>query len=397
MKCGDVYFSLLWDSRENYEEWLGSGNGRGEYITDLNLEYLYEEIQRLSGYGEQYDWEKIFLHPCTRVSTVLHRQGIMQRLWEDPSLYGAARDFISSVSGMRKKMGRVCGMNDERKKRLCFLQAAETFFTEMEGLYERTDRGRDWKPGLAEGIRRLADCIAGSSAKKERAVLSDCLQKLCRYAPQNLILNKDKTQPCHNIVIVPGPPKNILDSYTGRLREAAEFFLGEYDFSIDVYQDMDITCLDQKLMEYTYAQAGETRNEIDIIYEKYRDFDFFPFISLADELVFYLSCIHFRREYEKEGFYFTMPCFGTERTCVKGAYDMLLGVNLFKNGEGCRPVSNDYAFHRGASWFILTGANQGGKTTFIRSIGLIQCLAQTGMFVPAEEAILKAVGHIHTF
>ena len=67
MKCGDVYFSLLWDSRENYEEWLGSGNGRGEYITDLNLEYLYEEIQRLSGYGEQYDWEKIFLHPCTRV------------------------------------------------------------------------------------------------------------------------------------------------------------------------------------------------------------------------------------------------------------------------------------------------------------------------------------------
>ena len=167
--------------------------------------------------------------------------------------------------------------------------------------------------------------------------------------------------------------------------------------SDDVYQDMDITCLDQKLMEYTYAQAGETRNEIDIIYEKYRDFDFFPFISLADELVFYLSCIHFRREYEKEGFYFTMPCFGTERTCVKGAYDMLLGVNLFKNGEGCRPVSNDYAFHRGASWFILTGANQGGKTTFIRSIGLIQCLAQTGMFVPAEEAILKAVGHIHTF
>ncbi|MBV9712120.1 MAG: hypothetical protein JO011_14530 [Ktedonobacteraceae bacterium] len=33
---------------------------------------------------------------------------------------------------------------------------------------------------------------------------------------------------------------------------------------------------------------------------------------------------------------------------------------------------------------IITGANQGGKSTFLRRIGLAQVMMQCGMFVPAE-------------
>jgi DNA mismatch repair ATPase MutS len=33
---------------------------------------------------------------------------------------------------------------------------------------------------------------------------------------------------------------------------------------------------------------------------------------------------------------------------------------------------------------MVTGANQGGKTTFLRSVGLAQLMTQCGMFVPAE-------------
>jgi DNA mismatch repair ATPase MutS len=33
---------------------------------------------------------------------------------------------------------------------------------------------------------------------------------------------------------------------------------------------------------------------------------------------------------------------------------------------------------------IITGANQGGKSTFLRSIGLAQLMMQCGMFAPAE-------------
>ena len=33
---------------------------------------------------------------------------------------------------------------------------------------------------------------------------------------------------------------------------------------------------------------------------------------------------------------------------------------------------------------VITGANQGGKSIFLRSIGVAQLMMQCGMFVPAE-------------
>jgi DNA mismatch repair ATPase MutS len=43
----------------------------------------------------------------------------------------------------------------------------------------------------------------------------------------------------------------------------------------------------------------------------------------------------------------------------------------------------------GDSLIIVTGANQGGKSTFLRSVGLAQVMTQCGMFVPASALSLN--------
>jgi DNA mismatch repair ATPase MutS len=50
---------------------------------------------------------------------------------------------------------------------------------------------------------------------------------------------------------------------------------------------------------------------------------------------------------------------------------------------GRKVVANDFD-DEGRGLAIITGANQGGKSTFLRSIGLAQLMMQAGMFVPAE-------------
>jgi len=105
------------------------------------------------------------------------------------------------------------------------------------------------------------------------------------------------------------------------------------------------------------------------------------FKMLRTELGFYIVCLnlHGRLVAKKEPVCFPTPAPAGERGHrFSGLYDVCLSLHMEHRVVG-NTVDAD-----GKSLTIVTGANQGGKSSFLRSIGLAQLMMQCGMFVGAE-------------
>jgi DNA mismatch repair ATPase MutS len=105
------------------------------------------------------------------------------------------------------------------------------------------------------------------------------------------------------------------------------------------------------------------------------------FNMLRIELAFYVSCLnlHERLAQKGEPMSFPLPMALRERRhSFKGLYDACLALILEQRIVG-NDVNADNKYLT-----IITGANQGGKSTLLRSIGLSQLMMQCGMFVSAE-------------
>ena len=59
-------------------------------------------------------------------------------------------------------------------------------------------------------------------------------------------------------------------------------------------------------------------------------------------------------------------------------------------------VPNDLIFDENATIYVLTGPNRGGKSVITCACGLTQVMAQLGLFVPAEHAVISPVDGIFT-
>lgn len=119
--------------------------------------------------------------------------------------------------------------------------------------------------------------------------------------------------------------------------------------------------------------------------------DFFN--QLRSELAFYLGCLKLHGQLVRKGEPVCLPqpvTTGERRHTFQGLYDVCLALQMNRTVVGNDMVAD------GKNLVIITGANQGGKSTFLRSIGLAQLMMQCGMFVPAVWFSANLCDHLFT-
>jgi MutS domain V len=105
------------------------------------------------------------------------------------------------------------------------------------------------------------------------------------------------------------------------------------------------------------------------------------FERLRMELGFYLGCLNLRDALTKHQVPSCFPVptpIATPRFQCRGLRDVGLCLTTSKKVTG-NDVDAD-----GKTLAVITGANEGGKSTFLRSAGVAQLMMQAGMFVAAE-------------
>lgn len=124
-------------------------------------------------------------------------------------------------------------------------------------------------------------------------------------------------------------------------------------------------------------------------------------ISLRQALIFYLGAVHFIQHFQELGLPMCRPRIvpSAERLCeISDSYNVHLALKYRETDSAVVPpvMTNDIIVGPDRQILILTGPNQGGKTTYTQGAGIVHVLAQVGCYVPGRKASISPLDQLFT-
>lgn len=171
-------------------------------------------------------------------------------------------------------------------------------------------------------------------------------------------------------------------------------------------QESRISSIDDTYLKSALEfQINLAARRISAIYETLIDL----FLDIFGELVFYKYALNMIAYMRQTGIPYCLANIDNENgendnkdnnednihnTVFKNLCDITLSTS-FVNSEHY-VVRNDYNLRKNDGINIITGANQSGKTTFLRSFGSAMLFARAGLPVPAESAKVSLFNNLYT-
>lgn len=152
----------------------------------------------------------------------------------------------------------------------------------------------------------------------------------------------------------------------------------------------EIDSLEKEIIQRFSKKHPDFFKEMRAFYHEYEDYENAVLIQFSEEITYYLAYSRFQKNMEVKGHAFVTPTVDEGKDMgAMGLYDLALACSNLKTGKPV--IANDMSYCKGESFMILTGPNQGGKTTFARSLGQLLYLTKMGLDVPATAA------NVHSF
>jgi DNA mismatch repair protein MutS len=352
---------------------------------DLNLDQL---VAAIAADREERDLitETLFGH-LRDADAVRYRQEVFRDL-DDPALLGEIRRFAGLIAEVRRHLSQLAAMHYRYQREGWLLDAAAIY---------------------CEAVRSLAAHLA-SARLSSRALLA-FRDYLARYAAATAF------------TALAGETKDRKDAL-GRIRYCTRIkgdrvevtrYAGEADYSavvLKTFERFKQGAAKDYLIRYR-VQPGMNHVAAQILGlvarlfpEEFADLDGYcsrhaafldeGILRACQELQFYLAYLDYTGPLRDAGLSFCYPEVSADSKDVSadGTFDLALAGKLVARGTPV--VTNDFRLEGRERIAVVTGPNQGGKTTFARTFGQLHHLAGVGCPVPGSAARLFLFDRLFT-
>lgn len=172
----------------------------------------------------------------------------------------------------------------------------------------------------------------------------------------------------------------------------------------EVSDDKLINTVDKTLFDELSDLTDTFVKMIDKVLAEYQKAGIADMRYIDYQLEYYMGAVAVIEACEDQGLKMCRPKIlpaGERKAVIKDIFDPVYfreaRIYNLDHKEKKSVVTNDITMGGDSEGFyVLTGANNGGKTTFLRAVGLCQIMAQTGLYVPASYCEISLVDYIYT-
>ncbi|MGN0401676.1 MAG: hypothetical protein ACI4HQ_05375 [Acetatifactor sp.] len=347
----------------------GYQNGtRPAFFTDLNLPGILEQIQSL------YDGDVAgyyYYFPADEACEAYRRQvyGEVGR----PEVFALLQHFVGQMKDVGNAAAEGARTDIQLQRQIWFVQEVEKYCSAIEELYRELQ-----KAGMhSEGFCLFLDYLQGYLEKESyRDMRSRCSVLTQELEQIRFTLHYENRQ----IVVTEG---EMPSGYEAFLMDLCPGHTGEMKSPFGL--SSRLSSLETEIYRIYANKHMDMIRRMEEFAEKYADYGDERLLTFSREIGFYLSYQVFQSRMEGYGFCFATPTTKREEPLqAAGLYDLALAVAVCREERAVVP--NDFEYREGERFFVLTGPNQGGKTTFARSLGQLVYFAKLGLSVPAKQA-----------
>jgi DNA mismatch repair protein MutS len=351
---------------------------------DLNLDQI---VAAITTGKEEYNLIPFFHTPLHDVDAVMFRHEVMRDL-DDPQFFDAIKIFAASMHAVREHLAQLENRFYERQKERWFLDAVAIYGDAVVRLAEDVSNAKFTSRGLV-AFREFLTRYASSD-------------RFLSLAAEARRLRSDLSAIRYNIYIR-GPrvevrPHGGEAEYSAEVQAAfARFQQGSVDgYNFKFSDAPEMNHIEAKILEGVAHLNPDRFLRLTNYRATNADFQETILVAFDREIQFYVAYVDWIAKFKAAGLDFCFPHISDSEKEFRGdgAFDLALAGKLI--GAGATPVTNDFYLKGQERIIVISGPNQGGKTTTARTFGQLHYLGSLGLPLTGTRAQIYLPDRIFT-